>query len=209
MTYENGLVTVEYSVMEGFFMSEAHVYLGCEKYPTKNGKPTVAPGQFTFNAGALDHINSLTATFDVGDYNGSFYLIAHAVTCEIVCTCPDNSGNNGTADLYFMNVPLDCVEYNVDPVQIDVFKNQSEINVYPNPFVNSFNVSYKFDYSTDVTVQVYDLLGILLYESSDNRYVKAKQSIKHINLPRTNSQTFVVKVITNREDLSRKVISKK
>ena len=38
-------------------MSEAHIYIVCDnKYPNIDGTPTVAPGHYTSNCVALDHV---------------------------------------------------------------------------------------------------------------------------------------------------------
>lgn len=51
-------------------MNEAHVCVGCEKYPMIKGKPTVTPGQYTFTASNLDKATGLTVNF-----TGSIWLV--------------------------------------------------------------------------------------------------------------------------------------
>jgi hypothetical protein len=79
--YSGGYVTVNYNITTpGYAMSEAHVYIGCEPYPTKNGVNTVAPGQYNFNPGGLDHVYNYQVV--PIEASGELYVIVHAVVCE-------------------------------------------------------------------------------------------------------------------------------
>jgi hypothetical protein len=62
---DDGDVTVTYNVGAPYSLKETHVYAGTTMFPVgKNGKPTVAPGQY-YNDGPFD--------------GGQVYVIAHAV----------------------------------------------------------------------------------------------------------------------------------
>ena len=65
VSYVDGNVTVTYNIDDAYTVSETHTYAGTDMFPTKNGKPTVAPGQFTIEE----------------DLEGAIYVIAHAVVC--------------------------------------------------------------------------------------------------------------------------------
>ena len=102
-TSDEGEVNVTYTMAPGFGLEEAHLYIGCEKYPTKpNGAPTVAPGQYQFKESGL----SFATTWDTDDADitatGGFYIIAHAVACG--SDIPDGSFysyfTNGTWKFY-------------------------------------------------------------------------------------------------------------
>ncbi|RDY61961.1 hypothetical protein [Flagellimonas nanhaiensis] len=65
--YADGSVTVTYNIDSSYTVSETHTYAGNDMFPLgKNGKPTVAPGQFTIEEGL----------------SGDIYVIAHAVVCD-------------------------------------------------------------------------------------------------------------------------------
>lgn len=161
--YSGGMVSVEYQIFEGFVMSEAHIYIGCEPYPTmKNGKQTVAPGQFTFNGGMLEHVNGLRAEFN--SVSGSFYIIAHAVTCGVVCSCgsevPIVAGGYET-----MYLGIDCMMDEVVTIPEEKATDSSMlktgVKAYPNPF--SKMVQFEFTPTEDglATIEIYDMLGSL------------------------------------------------
>ncbi|RKD84581.1 T9SS type A sorting domain-containing protein, partial [Mangrovibacterium diazotrophicum] len=163
VTYSGGTVTVEYQIADGYAMSEAHIYVGCEPYPTKNGTPTVAPGQFTFNAGSLDHVNGLTAEFD--NVQGGFYIIAHAVTCEKVCACGESEGPVYADGFDPMDLGIDC---NLQPeesgsgaieTENPTEPNEVDLQVFPNPFDDY--ATFKFTANRDglAKIDLYNLYG--------------------------------------------------
>jgi hypothetical protein len=82
--YYGGTVTLTYTINSGYTMSEVHVYVGKDKYPSvKQGKKTVstvAPGQYPYNAGGLNNVTTYTVGFS--GKSGDLYVIAHAVTCQ-------------------------------------------------------------------------------------------------------------------------------
>ena len=87
--YLDGTVTVDYNILvPGYLMSEAHVYVGCDPYPTIGGTPTVAPGQYPFNP-EIGHVQNYTVVIE--NVQGPVYFIAHAVTCQVLCMCTNMS----------------------------------------------------------------------------------------------------------------------
>lgn len=80
LTYFDGKLEWEVEIFEGFVMSELQIYAGNAKYPAgKNGKPTVAPGQYT----VVEVFDELKTEYDgiIENLSGSIYVIAHAVVC--------------------------------------------------------------------------------------------------------------------------------
>lgn len=61
-----GFVNVTFNLFPGFTLEEEHIYAGYSMFPTRNnGRPTIAPGQYTNN----------------GPFTGGIYVIVHAVVC--------------------------------------------------------------------------------------------------------------------------------
>ncbi|WP_340115119.1 T9SS type A sorting domain-containing protein, partial [Maribellus mangrovi] len=167
VTFMDGQVSVEYQMMEGYVLSEAHVYVGCEPYPMKNGKPTVAPGQFTFNTGDLDHSTGITVNFTdvVGE---SVYVIVHGVSCEEVCRCSERPGpDDGT--VYDYTETIDCTEPAAEiskgnsgkqKVTTDVsIVNLDNLKVYPNPFNEVVNIEFVSGVSGHAVLEVHNMVG--------------------------------------------------
>lgn len=66
VSYVDGNVTVTYNIADGYVASETHTYAGNAMFPTmKNGKETVAPGQYEIQE----------------NLSGDIYVIAHAEVC--------------------------------------------------------------------------------------------------------------------------------
>ncbi|MEX0290666.1 MAG: hypothetical protein AB3N14_16290, partial [Flavobacteriaceae bacterium] len=79
--YTQNSVTVTGEMLPGFVMNVAHLYVGDQPYPLKNGSPTVANGQLG-NTIDLDADTSVTfGPIDVSSFTNGIYIIFHAETC--------------------------------------------------------------------------------------------------------------------------------
>ena len=83
-----------------------------------------------------------------------------------------------------------------------------QFKAYPVPFNDILNVEYKYEYKTDVQIQVYDTKGLLITRETDKAYVKGTIGSTALNLSRVADQTLIIKVISNQEVMSKMVISK-
>ena len=207
--YNNdGTVQVCYNLYPGFVMSEAHVYIGCEPYPTTNsGNPTVAPGQYSFNGGDLGYIQNY-CTPVLEDVSGDFYVIVHAVVCESDipegCTpYPASQEEGGIFDGYTVD-ELPVVGCDVDT---EGWGRSVDFTAYPVPFENEVNIKYMFDYDTDVKIEVFDIKGALIRESLNQNYIKDKVFTTKIDLSRTDNQMYFVRLTTDKGTVVKKIIS--
>ena len=74
-----GTAEIGFEMLVGFVLSETHLYIGNEPYPTdKKGNPTVAPGQFPYKH-ELDGLAS--DSYTINDLSGEIYVIGHGVVC--------------------------------------------------------------------------------------------------------------------------------
>jgi hypothetical protein len=79
VSYVNGTVSISIDVLPGFVMNEVKIYIGDQKYPVKNGNPTVAPGKYLF----VDESLNNATEYEYGPIevsSDSIYIIVHAVT---------------------------------------------------------------------------------------------------------------------------------
>jgi len=75
-----GTAEIEFEMLEGFALSETHLYIGNEPYPTdQNGQNTVAPGQFPYQH-ELDDAEFDSYTID--GLSGLIHVIAHGIVCD-------------------------------------------------------------------------------------------------------------------------------
>ncbi|MBR9757703.1 MAG: T9SS type A sorting domain-containing protein, partial [Algicola sp.] len=243
VNYSNESVVVTYNINQGYVMSEAHVYVGCDPYPIhRNGKPTVAPGQFPFNASYSGNVQSYTVEIDNldADNHGGIYVIAHAVACEIACMCSPSeddmcSDDNGYSTTYsgefYCEPDLDgdlvetacdvCPEgNNNDDADGDGTPDVCDdtpdggaglvgFTAYPVPFEYEVNIAYYFDYSTDVTIEIFDTKGALIRKIVNRSYMPGTKGLETIDMSRTDNQLFFVRLSTNKGSLVKKIISSK
>ncbi|WMI65042.1 T9SS type A sorting domain-containing protein [Aestuariibaculum sp. YM273] len=210
---EDGTVDVVYEMLEGFVLSEAHVYVGCDPYPkTKKGDYTVAPGQYSFNAGDLGYVQTTFSTPSIVA-SGDFYFIAHAVVCKT--DIPDG--------LYLPASPMEGGAFS--PPSASFVYPECEVDTggwgkvgdtkavtftaYPVPFEEEVTVSYKFDYETNVKIDVYDLKGAVIQKAENNNYRRGTVDRTKLDFSRFNDQMYFVRLTTNKGTLVKKVISSK
>ncbi|UKM64068.1 T9SS type A sorting domain-containing protein [Flavobacteriaceae bacterium GSB9] len=209
---EPGEVVVEYDLFgdgETFVISEAHVWVGCDPYPkTKSGAYTVAPGQYSFNSGDLGYVDDKLITPPI-QASGDFYFIAHAVVCDY--DVPNGAELPGLANTYefdMPNAPFNEAECNVNT---DGWGKSSgdkvSFTAYPVPFENEVNVGYKFEYDTNVKIDVYDIKGALIRQAENNSYIKGTYDTTTIDLSRTDDQLYFIKLSTSKEILVKKIVS--
>jgi len=78
--YVDGTARVEFSMYDGYTMSETHLYIGNDMFPKdNNGDDTVAPGLFPYKHENLT--GATTDTYVISGLSGNLYVIAHAVVC--------------------------------------------------------------------------------------------------------------------------------
>jgi len=76
LVYNGSSAVVTYSMKTPYKLEEAQLYLGTDVLPMDNGSYTVAPGQYTYNAGELTSVT--TYTFNGTGLSGDIYMVAHA-----------------------------------------------------------------------------------------------------------------------------------
>jgi len=91
VAYSGGTATVTYNLNEGFFLTEAHLWVGNNELPTKVTKKksflTAAPGQFPYTPEISEAGKKAEAVVD--GLSGDIYVAAHAVVSGFGLTeCP-------------------------------------------------------------------------------------------------------------------------
>lgn len=91
---DDSTITVNYS-LDGFVLTEAHIYIGEDPYPIGNsGEETVAPGQYTYVNSDVGDLEDYSVTIPVE--GTAFYVIVHGVSKGADCPdddCPDSDGD--------------------------------------------------------------------------------------------------------------------
>ena len=210
ISYDGSQVTVMYDMVEGFVLSAAHVYVGCEPYPmSKNGDPIIAPGQYPFSPNLGGNVD----TYTVGPINvtGDFYVIVHGVACEVICACSGDdiiSGDNGGQS--FEGGSIECDDSSEEVIVMPTEQTASaDFNVYPVPFKDVLNVQYKFNYKSDVTIEVFDMRGVLVKTVKDQQAYPGKVMSMPVDFKYAAEQVYFIKISTKKGSYIKKVISAK
>ena len=93
-------------------------------------------------------------------------------------------------------------------LSLNKVSKSADFIAYPVPFDETLTVEYKFEYETDVEIQVYDTKGMLISRETDAEYRKGEIKTKQLNLSRVADQALIIKLISNQEVMSKMVISK-
>lgn len=80
---------------------------------------------------------------------------------------------------------------------------------YPVPFNDALNVQYDFDYSSAANIQIFDLQGRMLRSYNEANAYKGKVTSLSIDFRTQANQVYILKVTTDRDVFTKKIISDK
>ena len=80
---------------------------------------------------------------------------------------------------------------------------------FPVPFKNQLTIRYKFDYTSDVKIEIFNEQGLLMISKNDSNGYLDKEIRLNLNFNKVQEQLYVIKVTTNRESITKKVTSLK
>jgi len=170
-------------------------------FPQKNGRETVAPGQYNFNPS----LGGTVDTYTVGpiDVSGDFYVIIHGVSCEITCECSSGytyTGDNG-GDAFGGDSADECPE--------NTPSKTADFTAYPVPFNNEVFIKYNYNFDTDVKIEVFDIRGVRILTTTDKTYSSGTNGRTRLDLSNLDNQMFLVKVSTANGSVVKKIVSSK
>ncbi|MDI1306423.1 MAG: T9SS type A sorting domain-containing protein [bacterium] len=85
----------------------------------------------------------------------------------------------------------------------------SGFDAYPVPFKDQLTIKYKFDYVSDVKIEVFNAQGISIFSKMDTNSYLNKEIALDLKLSRGKEQVYIVKLTTNRGSSVKKVMSSK
>ena len=198
---------------------------------TVNANPT--PPNVTYNAPACDEtIFSITVT---GVINGAIYTVKDKSGNTIVGLSPASPYTAlSTSDIIFSDIPAGS-GYQVsvsnsgcgsgttscgvpegitqkmvsEEKKIDTETSKVGFDAYPVPFKDQLTVKYNFDYLSNVKIEVFNSQGILVLSKIDNNSYLNKEIILDLHANKMKEQLYIVKLTTDRESSTKKVMSSK
>lgn len=86
---------------------------------------------------------------------------------------------------------------------------KSSFEAFPVPIKDQLTIKYNFDYVSDVKIEVFNAQGILVLSKKDTNSYLNKEITLDLNASKMKEQVYIVKLTTDRESSSKKVISSK
>jgi hypothetical protein len=77
----------------------------------------------------------------------------------------------------------------------------------PVPFKNQLTIRYDFDYQSDVTIEVFNAQGVLVFSKLDTNSYLNKEVTFDIKVNKGQEQVYIIKLTTNQGSSTRKVMS--
>ena len=77
------------------------------------------------------------------------------------------------------------------------------------PFKDVLNVQYKFNYKSDVTIEVFDMRGVLVKTVKDQQAYPGKVMSMPVDFKYAAEQVYFIKISTKKGSYIKKVISAK
>ncbi|SDB25611.1 protein of unknown function DUF11 [Flavobacteriaceae bacterium MAR_2010_188] len=90
--------------------------------------------------------------------------------------------------------------------ELSKVSNQTYFKAYPVPFEDELTIEYRFDYDTDVTIDVFDTKGALVKTNKKHNYRSGSNEKLKLDFSRHENQLYFVQIGTNREQIVKKVI---
>lgn len=81
------------------------------------------------------------------------------------------------------------------------------ISMYPVPFDDEVFLDIKLNYTTNLSIQIFDMKGSLILEKSNLKYFKDELFKQKMDFSNVDNQMFLVKIITDRNIYSKKIVS--
>ncbi|WP_157717189.1 T9SS type A sorting domain-containing protein [Formosa sp. Hel1_31_208] len=155
---------------------------------------TEAGFDFIFVYDGLD----ATAPF-LGAFDGN--LIGQSVTTtgdSVYVTFDSDSSVSGFT--FAVNVACGAPQARTAGTEID-------FTAYPVPFDKEVNIAYSFEFETNVTIELFDTKGLLVFTETNTRYVTGSKGTSTFDLSRYSNQLFYVKLTTNQGSVTKKIVS--
>ena len=78
---------------------------------------------------------------------------------------------------------------------------------YPVPFKNQLTIKYKFDYSSDVKIELIDYQGVTVFSENDSNSYLDKEVSLSFKFKREKEQVYFVRLTTNQGSAIKKILS--
>jgi hypothetical protein len=147
-----------------------------------------------------DNNGEVTITIAPGTASSQFGLIG-----ALIIQGYNASSLSAPTALSFTNNPV--ASGSAESIQKQILQqnvSNAQIKAYPNPFISNFNLSVTTNKNEDVSVQIYNLAGKLVYSNKFNNLFKGENTLK-IQPGVTAAGEYIVKVFFSNEKLTKAI----
>jgi hypothetical protein len=207
---------------------------GCQKTTTVTVYANPSPPSVTYNAAACDEttfsitVTSITigSTYTVKDKNGDDVLglspssphtaIAADGSSITFYNFPAGSGyqvsvsaNGCGSGTTSCGEPDSNITGKMAPEEkkLDTETSKVGFDAYPVPFKDVLTIKYKFDYVSDVKIEVFNSQGKAVLSKNDTNSYLGKEISLDLHFNKGLEQVYIVKLTTNRGSSTKKVMS--
>ena len=78
--------------------------------------------------------------------------------------------------------------------------------VYPVPFKDNITLKYRFAYDSSVTVEIFNMTGVLVHKYVDTKAYQSEEEVIAMNFKADKGQMFILRVTTDRETSTQTII---
>ncbi|HEY4617791.1 MAG TPA: T9SS type A sorting domain-containing protein, partial [Flavobacterium sp.] len=138
--------------------------------------------------------------------NGTTYTAMDASGNTSRITCEENESGKNTPIKQLEQINTDS-KTNVAPTAAKI--EFAGFEAHPVPFKDQLTIKYKFDYKSDVKIEVFNAQGISVLSKEDTNGYFDKEISLDLKSNRGGEQVYIVKVTTDRGSSTKKVLSSK
>jgi hypothetical protein len=146
------------------------------------------------------------AYLGIGDFDAG----AKAYQLDVLnnAGCPLGGTNATEAPSPACVTPTSAITTESANITLKSSSKAEQFSAYPVPFKETLNIQYKFDYTSDVTIQIFDMRGQLMKTAKEANASKDKVTTLSTDFAR-GSQVYIVQVKTDRETFIKQIVSDK
>jgi hypothetical protein len=160
----------------------------------------------------LNTTNNLETTYTGGTATSATFSNIPAGSGYIVSVSVNgcDSGSSSCAKSTPTPIPGGKIAANPkEATPIDAKIETTGFDAYPVPFKDQLTIKYKFDYKSDVKIEVFNSQGMSVLSKTDTNSYLDKEVTLDIKASKRQEQVYLVKVTTNRGSTTKKVMSSK
>ena len=107
------------------------------------------------------------------------------------------------------SITSSAVNTSVQAESLSIETVENDVNVSPVPFDEEINVSYDLNYTSDVTIEIFDFGGNLLRTVKDSNVSKGSSTSIGVDFSIGANQMYLLRVTTDREQFVKQIVSSK